>query len=314
MAMATKTETGNGLMGSTGFLFSVNVEKKPENGEDSFVYALNESRAMVCVFDGGPGTGPIPSLKGKSGGYLASRAAAAAYLHWFEELQPGQTCDPEDVKERVRRYLRLCREQAGPACTDRLPTTGAAAICSPARGGVDVQLQWAGDSRVYLLDGAGLAQLTEDDPGGIDAMQSLSGERKTANRMRADRDFTIHSARLTMNRPGLLFAATDGCFRQLGTPMEFEYLLLSTLQSAPNAESWERGLAETLGKAAEDDCSISGLALNAGGFDELKRQLAGRSSLVYRTYIWGLDACTEEEKQQLWEHYRDHYQRLLCRV
>lgn len=314
MAMATKTETGNGLMGLAGFLFSVNVEKKPENGEDSFVFALNESRAMVGVFDGGPDAGQIPVLKGKTGGYLASRAAAAAYLHWFEGLQPGQTCDPEDVKELVRRYLRLCRDQAGPACTDRLPTTGAAAICSPTRGGVDVQLQWAGDSRVYLLDGAGLAQLTEDDPGGIDAMQSLSGGRKTANRMRADRDFTIHTARLTMNRPGLLFAATDGCFRQLGTPMEFEHLLLSTLQSAPNAESWERGLAETLGKAAQDDCSISGIALNAGSFDELKRQLAGRSSLVYRTYIRGLDACTEEEKQQLWEHYRDHYQRLLCRV
>ena len=81
-----------------------------------------------------------------------------------------------------------------------------------------------------------------------------------------------------MNRPGLLFAATDGCFRHLGTPMEFEYLLLSTLQSSPNAESWESGLSEALGKTAEDDCSISGIALNAGSFDELKRQLAGQSS------------------------------------
>ena len=314
MAMATKTETGNGMLGMTGFLFSVNVEKKPGNGEDSFVYALNESRALVGVFDGGPGAGEIPALKGKSGGYLASRAAAAAYLHWFEALQPGQESDPDDVKERVRTYLKLCREQAGPGFSGRLPTTGAAAICSPARGGADVQLHWAGDSRVYLLDGAGLAQLTEDDPGGIDAMQSLSGERRTANRMRGDRNFTIHTARLTMNRPGLLFAATDGCFRHLGTPMEFEYLLLSTLQRSPNAESWESGLSEALGKTAEDDCSISGIALNAGSFDELKRQLAGRSSLVYRTYIRGLDACTEEEKQQLWEHYRDHYQRLLCRV
>ena len=314
MAMATKTEAGNGLMGMTGFLFSVNVERKPENGEDSFVYALNESRALVGVFDGGPDTGRISALKGKSGGYLASRAASAAYLHWFEALQPGQETDAEEVKERVRRCLRLCRDQAGPAFPGQLPTTGAAAICSPGRGGADVQLQWAGDSRVYLLDGAGLAQLTEDDPGGVDAMQSLSRERKTANRMRADRDFTIHTARLTMNRPGLLFAATDGCFRHLGTPMEFEYLLLSTLQSSPNAESWESSLSEALRKASEDDCSISGIALNAGSFDELKRQLSARSSLVYRTYIRGLDACTGEEKQQLWEHYRDHYQRLLCRV
>ncbi len=302
------------MMGITGFLFSVCGEKKPDNGEDSFVYALNESRAMVGVLDGGPGAGQSPALKGKSGGYLASRAAAAAYLHWFEALQPGQENGAEDVKERLRQYLRLCREQAGADFAGRLSASGAAAICRPARGGADVQLQWAGDSRVYLLDGAGLAQLTEDDMGGLDAMQRQSQDKAPTNVIRLNGDFSIHTARLTVNRPCLLFAATGGCFGQLSTPMEFEYLLLSTLQNAPNAESWEKNLAESIGKGAEDDYSLCGIALNAGSFDELKRQLAGRTSQLYRTYIRGLDACTAEEKLQLWEHYKAHYHRLLCRV
>lgn len=312
--MAANTETGNGMMGITGFLFSVYGEKKPDNGEDGFVYALNESRAMVGVFDGGPDAGQSAALKGKSGGYLASRAAAAAYLHWFEALQPGQESGAEDVKEQIRDYLKLCREQAGPDFAGRLSTTAAAAFCRPGRGGVDVQLHWAGDSRVYLLDGAGLAQLTEDDPGGLDAMRKLSEDRAPARVIRLNREFTIHTARLTMNRPGFLFAATNGCFGRLSTPMEFEYLLLSTLQNAPNAESWEKNLSESIGKAAEDDYCISGVALNAGSFDEMKRQLAGRTSQLYRTYIRGLDACTGEEKLQLWEHYKEHYHRLLCRV
>ena len=183
-----------------------------------------------------------------------------------------------------------------------------------ARGGADVQLQWAGDSRVYLLDGAGLAQLTEDDTGGLDAMQRQSQDKAPTNVIRLNGDFSIHTARLTVNRPCLLFAATGGCFGQLSTPMEFEYLLLSTLQNAPNAESWEKNLAESIGKGAEDDYSLCGIALNAGNFDELKRQLAGRTSQLYRTYIRGLDACTAEEKLQLWEHYKAHYHRLLCRV
>ena len=302
------------MMGITGFLFSVCGEKKPDNGEDSFVYALNESRAMVGVLDGGPGAGQSPALKGKSGGYLASRAAAAAYLHWFEALQPGQENGAEDVKERLRQYLRLCREQAGADFAGRLSASGAAAICRPARGGADVQLQWAGDSRVYLLDGAGLAQLTEDDMGGLDAMQRQSQDKAPTNVIRLNGDFSIHTARLTVNRPCLLFTATGGCFGQLSTPMEFEYLLLSTLQNAPNAESWEKNLAESIGKGAEDDYSLCGIALNAGSFDELKRQLAGRTSQLYRTYIRGLDACTAEEKLQLWEHYKAHYHRLLCRV
>ena len=31
------------------------------------------------------------------------------------------------------------------------------------------------------------------------------------------------------------------------------------------------------------------------------------------TYIHGLDACSDEEKQQLWEHYKARYLRHLCR-
>ena len=321
MAMATRTENTNGLIGLTGFFFNVFGEKTPDNGEDGFVYALNESRSMVAVFDGcgGPGGDRYEALKGKTGAYLASRAAAAAYLRWFEDLEPGRESDTGELKDLLRRCLKRCLDhggenRGGQLPWGRLPTTAAAAICSVTRGGVDVQLQWAGDSRVYLLDSEGLAQLTEDDPGGVDAMQSLTADRVPDNVIRLGRDYTIHSARLSMGRPGLLFAATKGCFRHLTTPMEFEYLLLSTLQAAPNAESWERNLSESLEKLEKDDCCISGLALNTGSFDELKRQLAGRSSQVYRTYIRGLDACTEEEKLQLWEHYKDHYHRLLCRV
>ena len=130
------------MMGRTGFFFYLCGEKEPENGEDSFVYALNESRAMVGVFDGGSGAGQSPALKGKSGGYLASRTAAAAYLHWFEGLQPGQESGAEDVKERLLRYLRLCREQAGADFAGRLSTTGAVWMCSCIGRGTPGYICW----------------------------------------------------------------------------------------------------------------------------------------------------------------------------
>ena len=95
--------------------------------------------------------------------------------------------------------------------------------------------------------------------------------------------------------------------------MEFEHLLLSTLQSAPNIRAWEQSLADAIGKAAGDDYSISGAAFSFGSFDNVKRQLARRCDVVYRTYIYGLESCSREEKQQLWEHYKPHYERLLCR-
>ncbi len=217
----------------------------------------------------------------------------------------------------MKRCLKLCREagegEAPGAPAAALSAAAAVAVCTLARGAADVQLQLAGNARVYLLDDQGLAQLTEDDPGGVDAMESLSAA-PSGGGLREAGDPGVHTGRLTTGRPCLLFAATKGCFDHLSTPMEFEYLLLSTLQSAPNAETWEKKLSESLGSGRSADYAISGIALNAGSFDELKRQLSGRTGQVYRTYIYGLESCSEEEKLQLWAHYKDHYHRLLCRV
>ena len=322
--MASKTEGKNNLIAVTDFFFSFCGEKKPGSGEDSFVYSLNESRALIGVFDGcgGSGASQYAGLQNKTGAYLASRAASAAYRDWFESLDPGREADPGEIKERIVAYLRLCEakgETGGGSklmgrMSKTLPTTAAVALCRPARGGIaDVQLHWAGDSRVYLLDGEGLAQLTEDDLGGIDAMRNLTEDGVLTNAINLSRDFRIHSARITVGRPGLLFAASDGCFGYLSTPMEFEYLLMSTLQSAAGASAWEAALCEELGKIAGDDYTICGLALGFGSFDNLKRQLAGRTGELYRNYIRGLESCTKEEKQQLWEHYKPHYLRYLCR-
>ncbi len=321
--MAAKEETGNGLIGSVDCFFSLGGEKEPGGGEDSFVYALNECRALLGVFDGcgGPGVGRYAGAGNRGGAYLASRAAAGAFLDWFDGLDPRKEPDVRDVKWLVKRYLKTCHANAGEAAggtaagriSKRMPTTAAAALCRPARSGVDVQLYWAGDSRVYLLDGEGLAQLTEDDLRAADPTRSLSEDAALTNVINLTRDFSIHSARLTMGRPGLLFAATDGCFRGLSTPMEFEYLLLRTLQSASSMENWEKTLGQAIEKTAGDDFTLCGFSWNFGSLDNMKRQLAGRTNLVYRNYIHGLESCSEEEKLQLWEHYKDRYYRLLCR-
>ncbi len=322
--MAAESGSETGLIRKADFLLSFCREKVPDSGEDSLAYGLNESWAMLGVFDGcgGSGAACYPALGGKTGAYLASRAACGAWMDWFERLGVGQEPSLEELRQRVLDYLKRCEEQGGEDGSSQLmgrmarkfPTTAAAALCRSGRRGIDVQLHWAGDSRVYLLDSDGLAQLTEDDLGGIDAMENLSEDAVLTNAICLSRDFTIHTARLSMGRPGLLFAATDGCFGYFSTPMEFEYLLLRTLRKAPNVQSWEQSLAEAIGEVAGDDYSISGIAFNFGSFDNVKRQLAHRTELVYRTYIYGLESCSKEEKQQLWEHYRDHYYRLLCRL
>ena len=324
MAKEAALQTAGSLIRKADFFFSFCGEKKRGNGEDSYLYAINVDRAMFGVFDGcgGYGAGTYPELRGKSGAYVASRAACAAWLDWFHDLRPGRDGDEAELKEQVRAYLLRCEANGGRVsaapqlgrATRKLPTTAAAALCREERDRVDVRLFWAGNSRVYLLDGEGLAQLTEDDLDGPDTMEAHAGNGNLSNVISLSRDFVIHSARLTMGRPGLIFAATRGCFASQATPMEFEYLLLNTLLAAPNIQEWEKSLMHAVGKTAPDDYTVSGGAFGFGGLDELKRQLAGRARLVYRTYIYGLDACSPEEKQQLWEHYKPNFQRLLCRA
>ena len=190
--MAIESAAGSGLIRKTDFLFSFCREKRPGEGEDSIAYALNECRAMLGVFDGcgGSGAGRYPGLKGKTGAYLAARAACAAWMDWFETLGPAGEPDQELLRQRLMDYLRRCEENGGEdsgskllgTMSRRLPTTAAVALCSPGRSGIDVTLQWAGDSRIYLLDGEGLAQLTEDDPESADPLGRLAAENGKAER------------------------------------------------------------------------------------------------------------------------------------
>lgn len=318
-----ETETSGGLIRKTDFLFSLSEKRRDrkDDNEDSFAFSLNEERCLLAVFDGcgGSGAARYPAMKGKTGAFLASRTVSAAWLDWFEKLPHSAEPDVQALQEQVLSWLERCEKSAGDredteiSRKSRLPTTAASALCSLGRSGVEVLLLWAGDSRVYLLDGEGLAQLTEDDVGGLDAMENLTANARLTNAIRLGKDVKIHTARLAMGRPGLIFAASDGCFGYYSTPMEFEHLLLSTLLRSPNGESWEQELRKELGKVSKDDYTLCGAAFGFGSFDAIKRQLARRSDTLYRTYIYGLEECSPEEKLQLWQHYKEHYQRLLCR-
>lgn len=316
--MAERTARKANMIELADFLLLFSGERRPGAGEDSYAYSLHEEGAMLGVFDGCGGSGAcrFPALQDRTGAYLAARAVSSAWLHWYEGLDPAEEPSAEDVKLPVLRNLRVCEQRSGEPAdgkAKRLPTTAAVALCRPRPDGAEVRLQWAGDSRVYWLDEEGLAQLTEDDLGGVDPMENLSQNARLTNAVSLSRAFRIHSACLKLDRPGLLFAASDGCFGYVSTPMEFEYLLLATLAAAGSAADWEKSLRETVGRISRDDYTLCGLSLGCGSFDALQRLLRARTRLLERDYINGLDACSPEEKQLLWERYKDHYLRLLCR-
>lgn len=314
--LTEKTESAPNTLSVIDFGIEVFKEKIPDNGEDSYLYMFNPNSCVVGVFDGcgGSGAKKYEKYRGKTGAYMASRVVSAATRDWFIELKNGNPANSQSaLKERIKEYLSLCREIGGGTTTFKgsmskdFPTTAAVLVMFVDGHKIHVTCLWAGDSRCYLLDSEGLKQLTEDDLGGLDAMENLTADGVLTNVISSSKDFTLHQKTFTIAKPTILFSATDGCFGYFSTPMEFENLLLSTLRSSNNVEEWEKKIADVLQEVAGDDYSLSGFALGYASFSNLKEAFRNRYSELFNKYINGLNEKTQEEKMILWSAYKPSY-------
>lgn len=332
MGNITEKTAAKNMLSYIDFCLSFVVEKRKDNGEDSAICSCRSDVALFGVFDGcgGAGSQTCPKFMGKTEAYIASRATADAFETWFDfqDLNSGWPVDK--LKQLVLGNLNEINGTIGEkslffgGMKKKFPTTAAAGICYKSGRNIEADLFWAGDSRVYLLNNQGLAQLTEDDLGGLDAMENLTEDGVLSNLINLSVDFTIHTAHISMDRPGLLFAATDGCFGYLSTPMEFEYLLLETLldsdcvssdngNRSESRKGWLEALRAQIGKVAGDDYTMCGYCLGFGSFENLKKTFKPRADELYKNYINSLDNASYEQKMNLWQIYKENYYRLVCR-
>lgn len=301
-------------------IIEIYKEKNPYNGEDAYVYALNDCAVMVGVFDGcgGAGAKRHAKLQGKTGAYLASRIVSGTVKDWFAEFNGNDTEEPENtIKQKIVQNLQMCHSIAGEESkllspmVKVFPTTAAFAYCSEDRGKMSVDYFWAGDSRVYLLDCDGLAQLSVDDLSVPDAMENLYDDGVMTNVISKSKDFSIHHHRISLEKPGIIFAATDGCFGYVSSPMEFEYMLIESMLASQNVEEWELNLSERIGRVAGDDYTMSGVALDYGSFSEMRTSFIDRGNELYREYISGIKELSREQKTMLWNRFKGTYNRFL---
>ena len=317
-----KARSAPNLFSVIDFGIEVFKEKLPDNGEDSFLYMFTPNSSIVGVFDGcgGSGAKKYDKYRGKTGAYMASRVVSGAMRDWFIDASGDNRKNGNDVaslKRRVQDYLKLCQEIGGTTTAFKgslakdFPTTAAVIRIDVGEEGVRSTCIWAGDSRCYLLGADGLKQLTEDDLGGLDAMENLSADGVLTNVITSSRDFSLHQKGIQITKPCLLFAATDGCFGYFSTPMEFEHLLLSTLYSSESVESWEASISGILQEVAGDDYSLSGVALGFGSFPNLKKTFENRYHFLVSDYIKDLNNKTVEDKMNLWRMYKPNYSEFL---
>lgn len=320
--MAEKAQ--HGMLSVLDFCIEIFKEKIEGKGEDSFYYSAMPEKAVFGVYDGCGGSGArrYEKLQSKTGAYMASRVISGATKDWFDEPFPVDSMVPniEALTEKMQEYLAICKREGEAASSIKgkmskaFPTTAAVIVCTPARDKIIATCIWAGDSRCYMLDSSGMMQLTDDDISGLDAMENLTADGGLTNVISASSRIRLHSKQIEIKKPCLLFAATDGCFGYLTTPMEFEFLLVDTLLRSKSIVEWENNLKSFLQNVAGDDFSLCGCSFGYGSLDNLQSQFKQRRSFLLSEYIDGIEAKSTGEKTALWKDYSGNYSKYLNRT
>ena len=309
--------TSTDFLSALDFEFTVHGEKEIGNGEDGFLYVLNNNGGAIGVLDGcgGAGAKKYAKFHDKSGAYMASRVVAGATRDWFIDSCKNNdySFDANKLKAVICDYLCLCKQIGGSTdsiigtLTKEFPTTAAIIACSSSYDSVIAKVLWAGDSRCYCIDSCGLKQLTADDIDGLDPMENLTADGVMTNVISASKEFCLHNKEFIFSTPCLLLTATDGCFGYYSTPMEFEYLLLSTLISSNTVSEWEELLSNELSEISGDDYSLSGMAFGFGSFNNVRDYYFHRYTDIMQGYISKLKDASQEEKMKLWQSYKLDY-------
>ena len=309
-------------------VFVSHGEMLEDNGEDWFIYSLNDKYCLLCVLDGcgGIGSRKYDEYENKSGAFIASHIASEAVLDWFRRFSElkksisGNTVAEilDDLKRTVTIELKKYESEASAslikgALVKNFPTTISLILFTVEDNKVYSLFAWAGDSRGYVLNENGLMQITVDDiETQADALDNLSSDSKLTNFITSSGNFTLNKKILKVRMPSVLVTATDGCFGYFSTPMEFEFLLVDSLEAAKDTEDWQKMLSERIRKITGDDYTIGIAAVGYNNFRQLKTAFAKRKKDLYKKYISKLNTVSAVEKTRLWNEYKKQYYKEVC--
>ena len=297
-------------------IFAFCHEKIPGKGEDSLCYSFNENAGVIGVFDGcgGLGAATYEKLGNHTGAYFASRAASTATMQWFEQTDDYRKLRLDDLKDELDWLFSLCKKAADyktPKLQGTMvrpfPTTMAVWLIGRHDNVLRAVSISAGDSRTYLMDEEGLAQISQDDIEGEDAMSNIYNDGAMTNVLAADGDYNLSTAGCDLPHPCVLLAATDGCFGYVQSPMEFEYLLLKTLMDSQNIDQWNQKLQDAIDEIAGDDQTMAVIIIGYGTLERLQATMLKRlKEMESRINSLG---DGRSSRQEWWESYKAGYYR-----
>jgi len=288
------------------------------NGEDSFAVLKNDVFHAMCVADGcgGLGSRRYPAFDGHTGAYAASRLAVQVFEAWVKERRHPLL--PEEIKTLEETLEKAFRTAADRHCATqgiritgsmqrRLPTTFCAAVTDEKTA----DFFWAGDSRAYVLDAAGLHQCTRDHLKGTpDPFENLYRDMPLSAYLSADTPVKLSTAHVRLpEAPYAVILATDGAYSALPTPMEFEMLLWDALKAAKSWTAWRQKLQKAVSRIAQDDATLTILPIGTADYPAFQQALLPRRETLQKQFITPVrrrkgDMTFARER---WQEYRITY-------
>lgn len=219
----------------------------------------------------------------RTSGYFASRLVAAIALYeikyvktfdrekLFDDIQNHQDTIDRVLSEYAKRLAKEIRDKLEKIAKKigleietsvtgayLLPTTLQIALTKEEKNVVKSVFLWAGDSRAYMWNKDGLAQITDDHENG-ETMYNL---------VCLSRDFKIEARYESFQKPCVLFVATDGCYKCscYSSPLEMEMTFLNAFNDADTFEDAAKNFEEVYDRIGRHDDSNS-MALQSFGYD-----------------------------------------------
>ena len=113
----------------------------------------------------------------------------------------------------------------------------------------------------------------------------------------------------------MIFAATDGCFGYIPSPMEFEYEMLDSIVTADTPEKLKAELNRRFTETAGDDYAMGLMSFDYGSYGDLREAFRARHDLVEQKYVKPIREAGEDEEHELryslWHEYKTGYERYL---
>lgn len=299
---------------------TIDIPKKENLGEDAppiLLSSIEESKSIVAVLDGLGGSGStIYEENGisQTGAYIASREVRNTVFKYFENLFNNEdfeiTSDTiNELKQQIKSDLNIKlkkqkfeQSKLKSSLIRTFPTTLALGMVTKKNDYAEIDLLWAGDSRIYVLNSIdGLIQLTKDDLKiDNDPYDNIENDSPLSNMIHLDEDFIINHYRKNIPTPFFIMAATDGCFGYYPTPMHFEHLLISTLLNSNSEIEWEEKIINELKNVSGDDFSLAMKFITNSEieFRETKELFRTRNEDLYQTFMGDI-IKTESELNEL---------------